>query len=71
MDRRRAGVVALVAAAILFPFVAPNAEYALDMLFLIFLFGAMATAWNYVGGFAGQVSFGHAAFLGIGAYATT
>ncbi|HEX3468103.1 MAG TPA: branched-chain amino acid ABC transporter permease [Candidatus Elarobacter sp.] len=68
---KRAGVVALVAAAIVFPFVAPNAEYALDMLFLIFLFGAMATAWNYVGGFAGQVSFGHAAFLGIGAYATT
>jgi branched-chain amino acid transport system permease protein len=31
----------------------------------------MATAWNLLGGFAGQVSFGHAAFLGIGAYATT
>jgi len=30
----------------------------------------MATAWNLLGGFAGQVSFGHAAFLGIGAYTT-
>ena len=41
------------------------------MLFLIFLYGAMATAWNLLGGLAGQISFGHAAFLGIGAYATT
>ncbi len=60
-----------VAALCLVPFVAPGAEYALDVLFLIFLYGAMATAWNLLGGFAGQVSFGHAAFLGIGAYATT
>jgi branched-chain amino acid transport system permease protein len=53
------------------PFVAPHSEYAIEVLFLIFLYGAMATAWNLLGGFAGQVSFGHAAFLGIGAYATT
>jgi branched-chain amino acid transport system permease protein len=52
------------------PFVATGSEYTLDVLFLIFLYGAMATAWNLLGGFAGQVSFGHAAFLGIGAYAT-
>jgi branched-chain amino acid transport system permease protein len=53
------------------PLVAPHSEYAIEVLFLIFLYGAMATAWNLLGGFAGQVSFGHAAFLGIGAYATT
>ena len=36
------------------------------------LFFAMcATAWNIIGGFAGQYSFGHAAFLGIGAYTST
>jgi branched-chain amino acid transport system permease protein len=60
-----------VAALCAVPFVAPRAEYAIEVLFLIFLYGAMATAWNLLGGFAGQVSFGHAAFLGIGAYATT
>jgi len=27
-------------------------------------------AWNLLGGYAGQVSFGHSAFLGIGAYTT-
>ena len=61
-------VVLLVLIAV--PFAAPNAEYMLDILFLIFLYGAMSSGWNLVGGFAGQVSFGHAAFLGIGAYTT-
>lgn len=61
----------LLAALIALPFVAVDQEYAVEMLFLIFLYGAMATAWNLLGGLAGQISFGHAAFLGIGAYATT
>ena len=30
----------------------------------------LASAWNLLGGFAGQVSLGYSAFLGIGAYAT-
>jgi branched-chain amino acid transport system permease protein len=73
VDRRSASLAACgvaLAAAIAVPFVASRAEYALDVLFLVFLYGAMATAWNLLGGFAGQVSFGHAAFLGIGAYTT-
>jgi branched-chain amino acid transport system permease protein len=70
VDRRLIATAFVAAAAIVFPFAAPHAEYAIDVLFLIFLYGAMATAWNYIGGFAGQVSFGHAAFLGIGAYTT-
>jgi branched-chain amino acid transport system permease protein len=35
-----------------------------------FLYVASATAWDLVGGLAGQVSFGHAAFFGVGAYVT-
>jgi branched-chain amino acid transport system permease protein len=31
----------------------------------------LCVAWNIVSGFAGQVSFGHAAFFGIGAYTST
>lgn len=59
------------AVAIAVPLAFPREEYLRSELFLILLYGAMATGWNILGGFTGQVSFGHAAFLGIGAYATT
>lgn len=38
---------------------------------LAFMWGAVASAWNIVGGFAGQVSLGHGAFFGLGAYTST
>ncbi|MET0484102.1 MAG: branched-chain amino acid ABC transporter permease [Candidatus Rokuibacteriota bacterium] len=44
--------------------------YFLDTLVLILLWGALSAAWNIAGGYAGQVSIGHAAFFGIGAYST-
>ncbi|HTO12414.1 MAG TPA: branched-chain amino acid ABC transporter permease [Candidatus Binatia bacterium] len=43
--------------------------YFLDTLILILLWGALSAAWNVAGGYAGQVSIGHASFFGIGAYA--
>ena len=36
----------------------------------ILLFAMLATAWNLMAGYAGLFSFGHAAYFGIGAYAT-
>jgi branched-chain amino acid transport system permease protein len=36
----------------------------------IFMFVALAQAWNLIGGFAGYASFGNAAFFGLGAYTT-
>jgi branched-chain amino acid transport system permease protein len=42
--------------------------YFLDTLILILLWGALSSAWNVAGGYAGQVSIGHASFFGIGAY---
>jgi branched-chain amino acid transport system permease protein len=44
--------------------------YILDLGVLTFLFISQAIAWNILGGYAGQVSFGYAAFFGIGAYTT-
>src|SRR5436190_2144925 len=35
------------------------------------LFGYLGAAWNILGGYAGQFSFGHAAYFGIGAYTST
>jgi branched-chain amino acid transport system permease protein len=43
-------------------------DYQLNVLFRVFLFAALGLAWNLVGGYAGQLSLGHAAFFGIGAY---
>jgi branched-chain amino acid transport system permease protein len=44
-------------------------DYVLSVLFHVALFAALGVAWNLVGGYAGQLSLGHAAFFGIGAYA--
>lgn len=44
-------------------------SYAVTLFTLIFFYGFLGQAWNIVGGYAGQLSAGHAAFLGIGAYA--
>ena len=43
--------------------------FLLDGLVLILIWGASAAAWNVAGGYAGQVSLGHSAFFGLGAYA--
>ena len=40
------------------------------LAFFVLWYAIMASAWNIIGGYAGQVSFGHAAFLGTGAYVT-
>jgi branched-chain amino acid transport system permease protein len=43
-------------------------EYQLSVLFRVFLYAALGLAWNVIGGYAGQLSLGHAAFFGIGGY---
>jgi branched-chain amino acid transport system permease protein len=37
----------------------------------ILLFGYLTYCWNILGGFAGQLSFGHALFMAVGAYTST
>jgi len=46
------------------------AHWIWNMLFFTALYAAMSVSWNLIGGFAGYPSLGHAAFFGIGAYAT-
>jgi len=61
---------ALVAATIIWarmPWFVQN-NYQLQVLFRITLFAGLGLAWNLVGGYAGQLSLGHVAFFGIGAY---
>jgi branched-chain amino acid transport system permease protein len=42
----------------------------LNLLFLVFLSVTLGQSWNILGGFAGQVNLGHAAFFGVGALVT-
>jgi branched-chain amino acid transport system permease protein len=65
--RSRRGAVIFFGLAALMP-IAVRDAYFLDSLVLILLWGALSAAWNVAGGYAGQVSIGHASFFGIGAY---
>jgi branched-chain amino acid transport system permease protein len=46
-------------------------SYAVTVFIFIFFYGYLGQAWNVLGGYAGQLSAGHAAFVGVGGYATT
>lgn len=41
------------------------------IMIMIFLFTIMGQGWNILGGYAGQFSFGHSLFFGLGAYTST
>jgi branched-chain amino acid transport system permease protein len=45
--------------------------FVLHLLIMVFTSIALGQAWNIIGGYGGQLSFGHAAFYGIGAYTST
>jgi branched-chain amino acid transport system permease protein len=45
-------------------------DYLLSVLILILYFAFTGQAWNVMMGFTGQLSLGHALYVGIGAYAT-
>jgi len=60
-----AGIIALG-----LPLVIRSATY-LHILVVLYFYAYLTTSWNLVGGFAGVLPLGHAAFVGIGAYAST
>lgn len=62
------GMLALVVLSI--PLVIDN-QYILHSIVMILLYAYLSTSWNIVGGFAGQLSLGHASFMAIGGYAST
>jgi len=46
-------------------------EYFFYAAYVVLTFVVLATAWNILGGYAGYVNFGTAAFFGLGAYTAT
>ena len=61
------GIPALALALVVYPFVLNDPFYH-DIGVALLLAAISASAWNIVGGYAGQVSVGHGMFFGIGAY---
>lgn len=66
---RLSGAVVLVALALL-PLLVRDV-YTQNLLIITILFAGLAQAWNVLGGYCGQISLGHALYLGIGAYVST
>jgi branched-chain amino acid transport system permease protein len=69
------GSLALIAAmaivALALGFVLEPRGYAVRVVCLVLLAVSLGQCWNIVGGLANQLSLGHAAFFGIGAYSST
>ncbi|MEJ5228395.1 MAG: branched-chain amino acid ABC transporter permease [Pseudothermotoga sp.] len=60
----------ILLAILILPFVFQNVNFQ-HVLIMFLIFAGLGESWNIITGFAGQTSFGHAAFFGIGAYTST
>jgi len=65
-----AGLVALAIVLVVLPQVVKS-SFAIDIFIRILLFSFIGVAWNLMGGYAKQLSLGHAAYFGLGAYTST
>lgn len=61
----------LVVVAISLPYWLLTANYLVGIGVVAFVIAAMAVAWNILSGLSGRLSFGHAAFFGVGAYTSS
>src|SRR5437660_12604332 len=68
LTHRLVPALAMAAVVVLLPPFFPSAYY-YRVAALVFIFALAALGLNLLMGFAGQVSLGHAGFLGIGGYA--
>ena len=62
-------LVAVIALAAV-PLVVHN-HFLLHLSIMVLLYALLGMSWNLLGGYTGQISFGHAAFFGTGAYTST
>ena len=61
-------IIILFAALAILPLF--TTDYLTTVFFQALLWAYLSSSWNILGGFTGQFSLGHAAFLGIGAYSS-
>lgn len=67
---KRIALLAILALVLAVPSLVANPSQ-LNYAILVLMIAQAGVAWNVLGGYAGQVSLGHAAFYGIGAYTST
>ncbi len=67
---KRAAAAIVVLGLLTFP-LAFTRPFPRHVMIMIFLYGALASAWNVLAGYCGQISLGHAVYFGIGAYTST
>jgi branched-chain amino acid transport system permease protein len=65
MTKHLIGLGVLLAVGMAYPAIFPNN---LTIAISVLLFAGWATSWDLLGGWNGQVSLGHASFVGLGAY---
>jgi branched-chain amino acid transport system permease protein len=61
-------LTAAAAAAVALPLAFGSNAYVLNVATMALIYAVTGSSWNLLGGYAGQPSFGHAAFFGVGAY---
>ena len=67
----KVAIAAAVALAVLVYPLVLRGPYPQHVMILVLLNALLGTAWNILGGFAGQISLGQATFFGAGAYTST
>ena len=68
--RKLALALLVVIALGVYPLVGSN-RFFLHLAIMVLLYALLGMSWNLLGGYTGQISFGHAAFFGTGAYTST
>ncbi|MBV9631840.1 MAG: branched-chain amino acid ABC transporter permease [Xanthobacteraceae bacterium] len=67
----RSGLWLGAAAAVTLVLPLVSSSFAIDIYIRVLLFAFIGVAWNLMGGYAKQLSLGHAAYFGLGAYTST
>ncbi len=72
MNATRGHLVALAAIVVAFVAVAFGVrdQVTLELVFTFLLYAVLGQSWNWISGYAGNISFGHAIFFACGAYAS-
>jgi len=60
--------ILLLVVILLVPIAAADNRFATTLAFIFIIYTTVALSWNIIGGMAGQLNLGHAAFFGVGAY---